>query len=236
MRERIAGLKGQERKHSPGFGQGSGSGSQKGKRIVPKKNFGAGQIRLIKRVMHRLLTQAAFVGLTMSALNLQAQIKAGPSGMPSSLAYSLEYSWEKTTPNFLATNPATVANAGAPAADITTDTGAGTRLVQHFEAVPIRPVPPQWGPDATAARGGAYQQSYTPNGVKSYNHDGLAFANINGKLNIALLAHDAERTNGYQKTAVLYDYTSSQEGRAERTKYYENVKSGKWRKFKNGEG
>ena len=96
--------------------------------------------------MQRLLTQAAFVGLTMSALNLQAQIKAGPSGMPSSSAYSLEYSWEKTTPNFLATNPATVTNAGAPAADITTDNGAGTKMTQHFDAVPTRPIPRSWVP------------------------------------------------------------------------------------------
>jgi hypothetical protein len=186
--------------------------------------------------MQRLLTQAAFVGLTMSALNLQAQIKAGPSGMPSSLAYSLEYSWEKTTPNFLATNPATVTNAGAPAADITTDNGAGTKMTQHFDAVPTRPILAQLGPDATATRGGAYQQSYTPSGVKSYNHDGLAFENINVKLNAVALAHDAERTNGYQKPAVFYDYTSSFEGRAERIKYRQNIKSGKWRKFENGEG
>jgi hypothetical protein len=186
--------------------------------------------------MQRLLTQAAFVGLTMSALNLQAQIKAGPSGMPSSLASSLEYNWEKTSPNFLTTNPALAGNAGVPAADITTDKGAGTIMTQHFEAVPTRPIPTPLGPDATATRGGAYQQSYTPSVVKSYNHDGLAFENINLKLNAVALAHDAERTNGYQKPAVLYDYTSSFEGFAERLKYRENIKSGKWRKFENGEG
>jgi hypothetical protein len=173
------------------------------------------------------------VGLTMGVLNLQAQITAGPSGMPSSTAGSLEYNWQETGHNFEITNPATAENAGAPATDVTTTTGS-VQVTKHFEAVPYRLIPKPISPDATAARGGAYQYSYSLSDKNStYNHDGLAFEDLNSKLETAALAHADEIKKAYQNLEhnMPFDFALQ----PDLTAYHKNIKSGKWHKFVNGE-
>jgi hypothetical protein len=182
--------------------------------------------------MKRLIILAAALG--MSALNLQAQITPGPSGMPYSTAYALEYYWQKTELNFEATNPPTASNSGAPATDITTET-AGKRVTQHFEAVPPRPTIKALSREETAARGGAYQYSYSLTGRSySYNHDGRAFEKFNETIDIAILAHAVEFNKGYLN--LFYstaDYVYPPEPGL--TEYRKNIKSGKWHKLANGE-
>jgi hypothetical protein len=67
---------------------------------------------------------------------------------------------------------------------------------------------------------------------KAYNHDGLAFQGLKAKQSADALAHAQEINNAFT-------FSESNEGMTESMKpaadYAKNIKSGKWRKFVNGE-
>ena len=122
--------------------------------------------------MNRLFIPAT-LGLTLGALNLQAQFSPGPSGMPSSTAHVLAYTSQESSQNSQRPLHHTTAKEGAPAIDVSTQS-EGKTVTEHFEAVPARTPSKGLGPQETAARGGAYQTSGTLSDVNTatYNHDG----------------------------------------------------------------
>jgi hypothetical protein len=183
--------------------------------------------------MNRLFIPAT-LALTLSALNLRAQFLPGPSGMPSSTAHVLAYTWQETTKNFAATNPPTAANEGAPATDVSTQL-EGKTVTEHFEAVPARTPNKGLSPKETAARGGAYQTSGTLSDVNAatYNHDGLAFQGLAEKLDTAAKFHAEEISRSYQPLTSNNDDFSFE---SVVSRYHQNIKSGKWKQFVNGEG
>jgi hypothetical protein len=124
------------------------------------------------------------------------------------------------------------ATVGAPSSmDVHRDgSGAITGTSEHFEATVPKITLTVLSPSATAARGGAYAESLSY--VSGYNHDGLAFQDLNKVLDAAASAHAAEINVGYQKTN---DGRPFEFARPDLTEYRKNVKCGKWHKLVNGE-
>jgi hypothetical protein len=126
-----------------------------------------------------LLTLTATVGLTMTAINSNAQISPGPVGMPSSLAIQPEYAFQQTGENFVTTNPpGSSRNSQAGTPDTTTSTKFGDTVVtKHYEPTPSQPAYSIVRAEENAARGVAFQEALTL--IKGgYNHDGLAFLRL----------------------------------------------------------
>jgi hypothetical protein len=143
-----------------------------------------------------LLTLAAVVGLTTGATNLQAQISPGPVGMPSSLAVQPEYVFQQTGQNFVTTNPpgnSRNSQAGTPDTSVEQKFG-DTIITKHYEATPPQLATAPISPEDNAARGMAYQVSFTL--LKGgYNHDGLALMGLGAKLEAAVAKHEQEKNN-----------------------------------------
>ena len=129
------------------------------------------------------------------------------------------------------------ATLGAPTSmDVHRDgSGAITSTNEHFEATVTKITLKVLSPSDTAARGGAYAESLSY--ASGYNHDGLAFQDLNKALDAAASAHAAEIKAGYQ--SPQYDDTPFAIGfypdQPDLTEYHKNIKSGKWHKFVNGE-
>jgi hypothetical protein len=126
-----------------------------------------------------LLILTAALGLTISAIKSQAQVGFLP---PIPVIYT-------QTDNTVTT-------------DLHKDKDG--KVIDYYEHVVIvQPLPAgTWmSPEASAARGGAYAFSYTFNSsTHSYNHDGLAFIGLEGKLAVAANTHAKELdNNGYKE-------------------------------------
>jgi hypothetical protein len=103
---------------------------------------------------------------------------------------------------------------------------------EHFTAPPPKAPPKLSNEEYSLARGGAYQATESTSG---YNHDGLAFAGLNAKLVTAAKIHANEVANGYVSTTDYDDGTPFAFAKVDCSEYQRNIKSGKWKKFENGE-
>jgi hypothetical protein len=147
-----------------------------------------------------LLTLTAALGLTASVINSQAQISAGPAGMPSSLVIQPEYVFQQTGENFVTTNPPSKSqNSQAGAPDTTVSTKLGdTVITKHYEAISFQPAYSIVSAEENVARGMGFQESLTL--IKGgYNHDGRAFMGWDAKVEAAAAKHEQEKNNGQRE-------------------------------------